>query len=154
MLADGSLLDLFWTYDNVESKYLNIHARRSSDHGRHWSPLWDVGVPGQPAPPVSLADGRLAMVYVDRTAAPAIKLRTSTDGGRHWPTETELLLYGSVAGSQSVGKESMSDCWAEMSRFSVGLPATTLTAAGDLLVVYYAGSETDHTGIHWLRLAQ
>jgi hypothetical protein len=67
LLADGTVLDAFWTYDNSAATYLNIHARQSTDNGRTWSELWDTGVPRQPAPPVSLPDGSIAMVYVDRT---------------------------------------------------------------------------------------
>ena len=33
VLADGSLLNLFWTFDNQEGIYLNMHASRSTDHG-------------------------------------------------------------------------------------------------------------------------
>ena len=152
VLADGSVLDLFWTYDNQLAGYLNIHARRSPDNGRTWSAIWDAGLPGQPASPVSLPDGRIAMVYVDRTGAPVIKLRVSEDGGRTWPDETEIVLYGGEGGSQTWNKGAMQDAWAEMGKFSVGLPATALLGNGDLLVVYYAGPETDQTDIRWVRV--
>jgi hypothetical protein len=152
VLADGTLLDLFWTYDNPLASYLNIHARKSLDNGRTWSAMWDTGVPGQPAPPVSLPDGCIAMVYVDRTGAPLIKLRLSEDGGTTWPDETESVLYGDEEHVQTCRKGSMQDAWAEMGKFSVGLPATALLKNGDLLVVYYAGPETDQTDIRWVRV--
>jgi hypothetical protein len=152
VLADGSLLDVFWTYDRRAADYLNIHARKSTSGGRGWSELWDTGVPGQPAQPVSLRDGRTVMVYVDRTAEPAIKLRVSSDGGKTWPEETEMILYQPELASQSGEKRSMQDAWSEMERFSLGLPATALLANGDLLVVFYAGPEPDLTDILWLRL--
>lgn len=152
VLPDGSILDLFWTYDNGASVYLNIHARASRDGGRSFSPLWDTGVPGQPAQPVGLSDGRIAMVYVDRSGPPVIKLRTSDDGGRSWPAAGELVLHGAATNTQSVLKQSMQDSWAEMGAFSVGLPAIALLADGDLLVVYYAGPHTDRTGIEWIRV--
>ncbi|HVF11214.1 MAG TPA: sialidase family protein, partial [Abditibacteriaceae bacterium] len=152
VLADGSLLDLFWTYDNQAATYLNIHARESADHGRTWSPLWDTGVPGQPAPPVSLPAGGIAMVYVDRTAAPVIKVRTSRDNGHTWPDDTELILHQAATESQTWQKGKMQDAWAEMGKFSLGLPATALLPDGDVLVVYYAGPHNDQTDIHWLRL--
>jgi len=153
VLADGRVLDVFWTFDRRDAVYLNIHARESGDNGRTWSAMWDTGVPGQPAPPVSLPGGSIAMVYVDRTAAPAIKVRTSTDGGRTWPAQTECVIYDSAAGSQEISKSSMQDAWAEMGRFSVGLPATARLPDGDLLTVYYAGPETDRTNVCWARLA-
>ena len=152
VLDDGHILDLFWSYDNVEAKYINIQARASRDHGRTWSAMWNCGVQDQPAQPVSLAEGYTCMVYVDRRHVPTIKARTSSDGGRTWPQETELILYAAQPKSQTEQKASMQDAWAEMGRFSVGLPATTRLANGDVLVVYYAGPETDQTGIEWARL--
>jgi hypothetical protein len=149
LLADGRLLDVFWTYDNQAGEYLNIHARESLDNGRKWSDFWDTGLPGQPAAPVSMPDGRIALVYVDRTAQPVIKLRASSDNGRTWPENTERIIYDSGAGSQTVAKSAMKDAWAEMADFSVGLPATALTPDGDLLVVYYAGETTDRTNVQW-----
>jgi hypothetical protein len=92
------------------------------------------------------------MVYVDRTGAPQIKLRLSDDGGRTWPDASESTLYGLDAASQSRRKDSMQDAWAEMGRFSVGLPATAPLPDGGLLVVYYAGPDTDLTSIEWARV--
>ena len=93
LLADHSIFGVFWTFDRGMDQYLNVHARRSTDGGRAWGELWDTGVAGQPARVVALSDGRLLMTYVDRTAAPAIMCRTSRDGGRTWPAETQLLVH-------------------------------------------------------------
>jgi BNR repeat protein len=152
VLADGSILDLFWTYDTGADLYLNIHARQSFDHGRTWSPLWDTLIPGQPAPPVSLPDGQLAMVYVDRTGIPTIKGRLSGDGGRTWPENTELILHLPAGTTQTVAKAGMPDAWAEMGKFSIGLPTTARLADGQFLVTYYAGPRTDQTDVHWIRV--
>ena len=153
VLDDGRLLDLFWTYDKTAAAYLNIHARDSSDNGRHLSAIWDTGVAGQPAPPVSLADGRIGMVYVDRTGPPAIKMRVSDDHGRSWPEETQVVIHESATPSQTdADKGTMQDAWTEMGKFSVGLPATSLLSNGDVLVVFYAGPQTDETAIHWARV--
>ena len=92
------------------------------------------------------------MVYVDRTANPIIKLRISEDNGRTWPDTSETILYQAETESQTEGKKSMQDAWAEMGKFSIGLPATTLLQNGDVLVVYYAGLETDLTDVRWLRV--
>jgi len=153
VLPDGRILDLFWTFDRRAAVYLNIHARESSDHGRTWSPIWDTGVPGQPAPPVPLPDGRIGMVYVDRSASPVIKMRTSRDGGRTWPADTETVIYRADIGSQTSLKRTMQDVWAEMGRFSVGLPATAVLPGGDVLVVFYAGPRTDLTDVRWTRVS-
>ena len=152
VLAGGRMLDVFWTFDRKPAVYLNIHARESRDNGRTWSALWDCGIPGQPAPPLPLVDGRLALVYMDRTAAPLLKLRVSSDGGRSWPNETELILYEPDVASQSWDKKSMQDAWAEMGKFSVGLPSTARTKEDDIIVAYYAGAHTDRTGIEWVRV--
>jgi BNR repeat-like domain len=152
LLTDGALLDLFWTYDRERADYLNIHARSSRDSGASWSGIWDTGVSGQPAPPVSLPGGRTAMVYVDRTQAPAIKLRVSSDGGKTWPPATETVLYQARLGPQSGTKGSLQEAWTEMERFSLGLPATARLPDGDILVVFYAGPEPDLTDICWLRV--
>ncbi len=152
VLEDGSLLDVFWTYDRSAADYLNIHARKSTPGGRVWSEFWDTGVAGQPAQPVSLPDGRIALVYVVRKDESGIKLRVSSDGGKTWPAETETALYQPELPPQSGKKTSMQDTWSEMERFSFGLPATALLPNGDLLVVFYAGLEPDLTDILWLRL--
>ena len=152
VLAGGRIFDLFWTYDNHAAHYLNIHARESRDAGRTWSELWDTGVPGQPAPAVELPDGRLLMVYVDRTTAPAIRARFSRDGGRTWPADTQFSIYESQLPTQTRNKAAMTDAWSEMGKFSVGLPATAALPGGDVLVVYYAGPETDRTDVEWARV--
>jgi len=154
ILADGTLLDLFWTYDNVDAVYLNIHARASKDNGRTWTEIWDTGVPGQPAPPVSLPDGSIAMVYMDRTGTPTVKLRRGTDGGRTWPEATELILFQPPTPTQTVTKGSMQDAWSEMGKFSTGLPCTALLPNGDLLVLFYTGPHKDLTDIRWVRVSK
>jgi hypothetical protein len=148
---DGGILNLFWTYDNANSRYLNIHAREWKV-GR-WSEYWDTGVSGQPAPPVFLRDGRIAMVYVDRSAGPVLKLRLSEDGGHTWPESSEAVLYELETSSQSWNKSSMQDAWAEMGCYSFGLPATALLPEGDVLVVFYAGPHNDRTDVRWVRVS-
>ncbi|MBI2442034.1 MAG: exo-alpha-sialidase [Lentisphaerae bacterium] len=149
---DGSVMDVFWTFDRKRAIYLNIHARLSRNNGRTWPALWDTGLSGQPGPCLSLADGRLAMPYVDREGPTVIKLRCSEDGGRSWPAESEVMLDDTLTRKQQFSKRGMRDAWTEMGKFSVGLPASALLPTGDVLVVYYAGSESDHTGIHWVRI--
>lgn len=152
VLWDGTVLDLFWTYDSREAAYRNIHAKKSPDGGRTWSEFWDTGVPGQPAQPVSLPDGLVAMVRADRSGTPAIKLRLSRDGGRTWPAGGEATLYSPRLPSQTLVKSSMKETWTEMEKFSLGLPAAAALPGGDMLVVYYAGPDPDLTDIRWMRI--
>ena len=149
VLADGALIDLFWTYDDQASQYINITAKESRDSGYTWSPRWDTGVPGQPGPAVSTLDGGIVMPYVDRTDSPAIKIRKSDDGGRTWPADTEVTLYDVTIASQTIAKESMQGVWDELEKYSVGLPAPAILADGSVVVIYYAGEEADRTDVRW-----
>lgn len=63
------------------------------------------------------------------------------------PDNTEIVLHQTSPRSQTWKKKSMQDAWAEMGKFSVGLPTTTLLENGDVLVVYYSGPHTDQTDI-------
>ena len=92
------------------------------------------------------------MVYVDRTGAPAIRLRISRDGGESWPADTVATIYESVLPGQTTRKEGMADAWSEMGKFSVGLPATALDPDGEIIVLYYAGPDTDHTNVEWAKV--
>lgn len=151
VLNDGSILDLFWSYDNESAKYVNIHARKSDVNTETWGNLYDTNVPGQPAPPVQLKNGQIVMVYIDRKAEPTIKARVSSDGGKTFPTETETELYKEKIPTQTNNKGSMQDAWSEMGKFSTGLPATALLPDGDVITVFYSGTETDHSSIKWVR---
>ncbi len=153
VLMDGRILELFWTFDRENEIYRNIHARQSTDNGSAWSDIWDTGIPGQPAAPVSLRDGSVAMVYVDRTGPPTIKVRVSQDGGHTWEMGLEVILWETQVAAGGLNRTTMNEAWTEMSDFAVGLPSTAPLANGDVLVVFYAGDETDFTSIHWVRLA-
>ncbi len=152
-LGSNELLDVFWTFDRVEGQYLNMHARRSTDGGHDWSEMWDIGIPGQPAAPVLLDDGLIALVYVDRTSGPCIKVRTSSDAGRTWPDETEATIFQSARRKSNADSQSMQEAWDEMYTFALGLPATAKLPNGDLLVVFYEGPTGDETSIRWARLS-
>ena len=149
VFKEGWIFNLYWSYDNKTGVYVNIHARESRDNGRTWSQIWDTGVPGQPAAPALLEDGRIVMVYVDRTSAPTIKARISSDQGRTWPEESVTTIYEATTGSQAMAKQAMQDAWEEIGKYSVGLPAIVLLPDGHLLVVYYAGQKTDDTNIEY-----
>jgi hypothetical protein len=149
---DGSLLDVFWTFDREQAEYLNIHVTQSKDNGTTWTPLRDTGVPGQPGPAFQLADDTIAMPVVDRENAPKITVRRSADGGLTWPEDETLVVYDSAGASQTESKATMQDAWAEMYAFSVGLPNVAPLPDGGALLVYYAGNETDHTAIRWAKI--
>ena len=152
VLPDGLLFDAFWTFDRSRAEYLNIRTCHSRDEGRGWSPLRDSGVAGQPGPVFVLEDGELAMPVVDRSGPPKITVRRSEDGGETWPEEDMIVVYDSAGPSQTEAKSSMQDAWAEMYAFSVGLPNVASLPGGGAVLVYYAGPETNSTGIHWAKI--
>lgn len=149
---EGTILNVLWTYDTKKAIYLNIHSSESKDNGRTWSEIRDTGVPGQPSPPVFLADGRVFLAYVDRTSIPVIKARISGDGGRTFPENTEILIHKREMDSQTESKKKTGDAWAEMGKFSLGLPATSSMKNGDVVVLYYTGPYADLTDIEWARI--
>ena len=140
-VVNSKILDVFWTYDREKSTYRNIHARQTADKGITWSKMWDTGMSGQPAAPLSLIDGRIALCYIDRSNVPVIKIRISKNGGQTWSDRDELTVFSTDSGSQTEKKESMQDAWREMNKFSIGLPTSALLPKGDVLILYYAGSE-------------
>lgn len=154
VLEDGSLLNFFWSYDNVKSKYIPIHYCKSNDHGRTWSDLKSTNIPGQPANVVSFKDGTLVLVYVDREVRPSIKAKMSFDHGFSWDQAPDLTLYELESNTQTKNKISMQDAWNEMEQFSLGLPYTVKISEKEFLVVFYAGHNQDETDIRWAKVSR
>lgn len=152
LLNSSGIIDFFWTFDVTKSVFINIHACRSEDKGASWSALWDTGLPGQPAAPVCLPDGSVALAYVDRTGAPSIRIRISHDGGRTFDAQSELLLFGPDIATQTIDKKSWHDAIEELKVYSVGLPQTVALHNGDILIAYYAGRDPDVTDLQWVRV--
>jgi hypothetical protein len=46
----------------------------------------------------------------------------------------------------------MRDAWAEMGKFSLGLPCTVRTLTGDILIIYYSVTPHRPNGIEWVRV--
>jgi len=154
VLKDGTVLDYFWTFHSGAGKYLNIHASASDDSGRSWRPLWDTGIDGQPGTPAQLADGRIALIYIDRSGSPAIKMRVSDNGGRTFLAQTELVLHQPSLGVQTRDKQNVKDMWTEFQTlYSIGHADSKALANGDLIVVFYTGPKADETHIAWVRVS-
>lgn len=151
VMPDGSIFDVFWSYNRSTSQYLNIHAKSSTDGGQSWSDPWDTGVPGQPARPVPLEDGRIFMTQVDRTGEPIIMARLSADGGKSFPEQTNITIHQRTSGHR-LQTRSHEEAWEEMFAFRLGLPDAVLLPGGDVLVLYYTGDDPDHTDVEWVRI--
>ena len=146
-LEDGSLFDLFWSFDRKKAQYINIHATRSLDGGKTFSEVFDTGLKGQPGNTVSLDNGKLCCIYINRDTSPVIKLAVSEDGGRTW--HDELTIYDSHKKLEGSAGLDMNDAWAQMGAFNVGHPYLAKLSDGTLMAYYYAGPDTHRTDIHW-----
>ncbi len=152
VLKDDTLVDFFWTWDNASSSYFNIHMSYSADRGMNWSEALDTGIDGQPGQPVEFADGSLMLPYVDRTAKPAIKVKTSSDRGRTF-CKDELEISLPIEDKQTDKQSDVNGAWNEMGKFSLGLPAGASSGHDTAYVVWYAGEDTDRTNIEFAEVA-
>lgn len=146
VLGDGRIADIFWTFDRNKGDYINIHQCYSSDGGRSFGPLTDTGLVGQPGNVLSLDDGELITVYINRDSVPVIRLATSSDGGLTWCDALTVYDYGeNTKGKQNGG---MNDVWSEMAAFSIGHPFIKFMRDGRLFVYFYSGPSTHRTDFH------
>jgi len=73
----------------------------------------------------------------------------SLDSGYMWSEPWDTGVPGQPGLAVSISKDSMQGVWNELGKYSVGLPAPAILADGNVLVIYYAGEETDKTDIRW-----
>ncbi len=150
VLDDGTVGDIFWTFDRQKGDYINIHLCMSSDGGRSFGELSDTGLVGQPGNIVSGKDGELVTIYINRNSTPIIKLAKSTDFGKTWSDVLTVFDYGAnTKGKQNRG---MNDVWSEMAAFSVGHPFLQKMPDGTLWAYFYSGPSTHRTDFHVVRV--
>lgn len=147
----GRLLDYVWTFDRRTNNYLNITMMESVDGGRTWSGLRDTGLQGQAGNPVRLPDGRIALVWFDRTGVPTCKLALSEDGG--FSFGPAFTVYEHKAPVAERTKGAYAEAWDEMGKYTAGHCFQTLMPDGTLLVVLYAGPVKDKTAARLFRIA-
>lgn len=148
-LSDGRVVDIFWVFDRNVGDYVNIHCCESTDGGRTFGPLQDTGLVGQPGNVVDGPDGSMLAIYINRDAAPIIKLAQSFDGKTWKDVLTVFEFAASTKGKQNAG---MNDVWAEMAKFNVGHPYLEYTKDGTLWAYYYNGPTTDRTDLCFARI--
>ena len=149
-LEDGRVTDIFWTFDRSKGDYINIHYCESTDGGRSFGPLTDTGLVGQPGNVIDGKDGKLLTIYINRDAAPVIKLAESADGGRTWQDALTVFDFGAnTKGKQNAG---MNDVWAEMGAFSIGHPFLKKLQDGTVLAYYYNGPSTHRTDFCYAKI--
>jgi hypothetical protein len=146
---DGRIATFAWTYDTETGRYVNIHRRISGDHGRTWSPPEDLGITDQAAHPAMLPDGRVVLPWVDRFQTHSIRARLAASVDAPFDPAGEVVIYTHPTEARYDARTG--DLLADMALWSFGLPYAEALPDGDVLVVYYAGTETQ-MDIHWARL--
>ena len=149
LLADGTLVDFVWTFDRRVNDYLNIHRLESAD-SKVWKGFEDIGLPGQAGNPVTISDGRLAMVYFDRTGVPTLKLALSADGGHTF--EEPLVVYEHKAPKAENAKARYAEAWDEMGKYTAGHCFAEALPGNQMLIVFYQGPVKDKTNAMMYRI--
>lgn len=150
VLNDGTVSNIFWTFDRKKGDYINIHYCESHDGGRSFGPLVDTGLVGQPGNVISGKDGSLLVAYINRDSSPIIKLAKSTDGGKTWADTLTVFDFGkNTKEKQNTG---MNDVWAEMGKFNIGHPFTIRLNDGRICVYFYSGPSTHRTDFHMVTI--
>lgn len=148
---DSRLGAFVWTYDSAARVYLNMHRRISSDGGRHWSTAEDLGFADQAGRPAVLRDGSVVLPWVDRFGTRTICARVAPDIAGQFDPASEVVLYALRTGSADRSDDTTGAVLTEMGLWTFGLPFAEVLPDGDVLVVYYAGTEVA-MDIHWARL--
>ena len=120
-LPDGRLVAQARWHKNPMpgSEGMGLVQAESSDGGRTWSKLTPTKIVGFPPHLLVLKDGRLITVYAKRIDGICGEYAcVSTDGGRTWDVEHELLLHPFDNGD-------------------LGYPSSAQLADGSILTVYY-----------------
>ena len=145
---DGRLVTYLWTYDTETGTYLNVHRRISADSGHTWSPAADLGFADQASHPAILPDGRVVLAWVDRFQTQSIRARLAPAIDAPFSPASEVLVYqhadGSAGDTDQAGALGLS-VW------SFGLPYAEALPNGEVLVVYYAGTD-GAMDIRWARI--
>ena len=146
---DGALLTFSWTYEGQTNSYLNVHRNISRDQGKSWLGFEDLGFTDQPSHPAILPDGKVVVAWVDRFKTASIRARLSAQIDSPFPKDSEVVLY------EHKGKESTGDDTAELVtqiiHWSYGLPFAEALPNGEVMVIYYAGTDTC-MDCRWARL--
>lgn len=152
VLNDGTIADIFWTFDRDKGDYVNIHYCQSNDGGRTFGPMIDTGLSGQPGNVINGKNDTLITVYINRDSVPEIRLAESHDHGETWQDVLSVFTYGrNVKGKQNSG---MNDVWAEMALFSIGHPFMKRMQDGTIWVYFYNGPATDRTDFCYVAIEE
>jgi hypothetical protein len=92
----------------------------------------------------------VVLAYVDRFGSQSIRARLAPRIDAPFEPESEVVIYTHDKAPTEEG--STGELLAEMSIWTFGLPYAETLPGGDVLVVYYAGTE-EALDIRWARIA-
>ncbi|HPO52731.1 MAG TPA: sialidase family protein [bacterium] len=141
--ATGNIITMFWTYNRMQEKDIDIHISFGNPETFTWSVPAPTGIKGQIAAPIPLPDGRLLCFYVHRHYPGSMRLVMSPDSGKTWKLDEELIIYQNPERREKIseGKSSYAEYWEDMNTWSFGHPCGILLDKNLVLVAYYAGKD-------------
>lgn len=148
------IASMFWTYERQKEEDVDIHMAWGNCETLNWEEPFSTGIRGQIAAPIPLGDGRLLCFYVHRHSPGSMRLIMSSDDGRSWDQDNELVVYESK-GPTEAGFDKHSDYaayWENMSVWSFGHPAGAVVEDGVVLLAYYAGPNDKCLSVRWARV--
>lgn len=148
-LKNGTIYDIFWTFDRNKGDYVNIHASTSKDLGKTFSKPFDISLSGQPGNVIDGKDGELLAIYINRDNSPVIKIAESSDGISWKDSLTVFDLNQEKTGKKNAG---MNDVWTEMGAFSIGHPFLYKLKDGTVFAYFYSGESTHRTDFHVVKI--
>jgi hypothetical protein len=140
-LPSGELVQFLYAFRHATGTEGPVHAVRSFDDGRTWSPPVSTGLAGQATFPIALADGRLVVVQQRRGDEHVVVAHVSDDGGRTFDPRSETIVYRHEVESARGADGSLNtfEYLLSMDRFTFGHPCGVATAPDEVLAVWYAG---------------
>lgn len=151
---DGRLVSFAWIYDFEAVAYRNIRRRISADEGRTFGEPVDLGFADQPSHPAILADGSVAIAWVDRFGTRSIRARRSASVDGPFDAASEVVLYEAppAVATAGVSSDSTGDALVDMQAWSYGLAYADALPDGDVGVVHYAPGPDGGIEVRWVRL--
>jgi hypothetical protein len=151
--ADGRLVNMFWTHEPGTGRDVDIHIAWGSPDGRTWTDPLGTGLPGQHCQPIAIGGDGLVAVYSHREDPPGIWASLSEDFGRTWDRSRDLVVWASDAGDEpgSGRSRAQKEFWNDMGAWQFGHPRGAVLPNGEVLVVFYGGSDVTRSA-RWARL--
>lgn len=151
MTREGGIVAFLWTYDSTVNTYLNIHRNVSQDGGKCWTGVEDLGFADQAGHPAILPCGSVVLPYVDRFNSRRILARSAPGPAAAFDPDSEVVIYSHALTDSRRSQSSVTAALAEMGLWSYGLPYADALPGGDVMVVYYAGSN-EAMDLRWANL--